>query len=132
MKSDRLVGVLPLKRLFIKHPRKSARATLWSAKASVNFSPADSVESAADAFERYDLISAPVVDGQNKIIGRVTIDEILNHVQSERERGLLSAAGLAEDEDLFAPLARRMRNRWIWIGINLLAAFFCIARCRRV
>ena len=121
--SDRLVGVLPLKRLLLNTPEKRAR-DIMVGESIRQFSPADSVESAADAFERYDLISAPVVDGQNKIIGRVTIDEILNHVQSERERGLLSAAGLAEDEDLFAPLARRMRNRWIWIGINLLAAFF--------
>ena len=118
----RLSGVLPLKRLLLNAPEARAGEIMVSENLRT-FRPADSVEHAAGAFERYDLISAPVLDGTGKIVGRVTIDEILDHIHANRERRLLSSAGVDDEEDLFAPLGRRFANRWRWLFVNMRAAF---------
>ncbi len=118
---ERLAGVLPLKRLLL-HPPQTKAKEITVGENLYLFRPGDDVEKAAGAFERYDLISAPVVDDSGRVIGRITIDEIVEHMHESRERGLLSSAGIREEEDLFAPLPRRFRNRWQWIFINLLAA----------
>lgn len=118
---ERLVGVLPLKRLLL-HPPQTPAMDITVADNLYLFRPGDDTEKAAGAFERYDLISAPVVDDSGRVIGRVTIDDIVEHFHENRERGLLSSAGIREEEDLFAPLPRRFRNRWQWIAINLVAA----------
>lgn len=60
----------------------------------------------------------------HQIVGRLTIDEILDHLQKNRELGLLNSAGVTEEEDLFASLPRRFTNRWRWLLVNLVAAFF--------
>lgn len=119
---DRLAGVLPLKRLLL-NPPETAVCSAMVEKNLYFFRPEDGVEKAAGAFERYDLISAPVLDDENKIAGRITIDEILEHLQESRGRGLLNSAGVAEEEDLFASLPRRFGNRWRWLFVNLLAVF---------
>ena len=119
---DRLAGVLPLKRLLLNPPDAAVRDVMVE-KNLYFFRPEDGVEKAAGAFERYDLISAPVLDDENKIAGRITIDEILEHLHERRGRGLLNSAGVAKEEDLFASLPRRFGNRWRWLFINLLAVF---------
>ncbi len=119
---DRLCGVLPLKRLLLNTPQTTVRE-IMVAESLHFFRPEDGVEKAAGAFERYDIISAPVLDEENKIAGRITIDEILEHLQESRARGLINSAGVAEEEDLFAPLPRRFANRWKWLGVNLVAVF---------
>ena len=119
---DRLAGVLPLKRLLLNPPA----AVVYDVMVSHNlhfFRPEEDVEKAAGAFERYDIISAPVLDDENKIAGRITVDEILDHIQQNRSRGLLNSAGVTEEEDLFASLPRRFGNRWKWLFVNLLAVF---------
>ena len=118
---ERLVGVLPLKRLLLNPPQTPAKQITVSDNLYV-FRPGDNVEKAAGAFERYDLISAPVTDDSGRVVGRLTIDEIVEHMHESRDLGLLSSAGIREEEDLFAPLPRRFMNRWQWIFINLLAA----------
>ncbi|MGI9305750.1 MAG: magnesium transporter, partial [Gammaproteobacteria bacterium] len=119
---DRLAGVLPLKRLLLNPPEAVVRDVMVG-KNLYFFRPEDGAEKAAGAFERYDIISAPVLDDENKIAGRITIDEILEHLQEKRGLGLLNSAGVAEEEDLFASLPRRFANRWRWLFINLLAVF---------
>lgn len=119
---DKLCGVLPLKRLLLNPPDAVTREVMVSDNLHF-FHPEDGVEEAAGAFERYDIISAPVLDEENKIAGRITIDEILDHLQQSRARGLINSAGVAEEEDLFAPLPRRFSNRWRWLFINLVAVF---------
>ena len=118
---ERLVGVLPLKRLLLNPPQTSVQQIAVSDNVYL-FRPGDDIEKAAGAFERYDLISAPVVDDSGRVVGRATIDDIVEHMHESRERGLLSSAGIREEEDLFAPLPRRFMNRWQWICINLVAA----------
>lgn len=116
----RLAGVLPIKRLLLNPPNAEVR-NVMVADSLHFFRAEDGVEKVAGAFERYDLISAPVLDDENKIAGRITIDEILEHVHENRGMGLLNSAGVAEEEDLFAPLMRRFGNRWRWMFVNLIA-----------
>jgi magnesium transporter len=77
----------------------------------------------AREFENYDLISAPVVDEQHKLIGRITIDDVVDVIREEGERSIMSMAGLSEDNDMFAPVITSAKRRGIWLGINLLTAF---------
>lgn len=88
-----------------------------------SFSPGDSLELAAKAFERYDLVSAPVVDQVGKLIGRLTIDAMVDYLRVSSDQDALARAGLRGAEDLFAPVAVSVRNRWPWLALNLCTAF---------
>ena len=76
----------------------------------------------ANLFEQRDLVSAPVIDGDNKLLGRITIDDVVDVIRDEADHSLLSMAGLSEEDDMFAPVVRSSRRRTIWLGINLLTA----------
>jgi magnesium transporter len=93
----------------------------------VSFHPDEDAYDAAQAFERYDLISAPVVDKNGKLIGRLTIDEMVDLIREESETEVLNMAGLREEEDIFASVWRSLRNRWAWLAVNLVTAFHCLA-----
>ncbi len=73
-------------------------------------------------FEDYDLVSAPVVDDNNLLIGRVTIDDVVDVIREEAEQSVMSMAGLNQEDDFFSPVFRSMRKRTIWLGVNLLTA----------
>ena len=77
----------------------------------------------AREFENYDLISAPIVDEEHKLIGRITIDDVVDVIRDEGERSIMSMAGLDEEEDLFSPALISAKRRGLWLGINLLTAF---------
>src|SRR3546814_5857263 len=83
--------------------------------------PLDSDADAAGAFERYDLVSAPVTDDQGRLIGRVTISEVVDVIQEDSQEQALSRAGLQE-EDIFAPVLNAIKNRAPWLLINLCTA----------
>lgn len=89
--------------------------------------PAIAVEDSADGVARqftdHDWISAPVVDDNNILLGRITIDDVVDIIREQAEHQALGAAGLDEDEDLFSPVARAFRRRLTWLGINLGTAF---------
>lgn len=74
-------------------------------------------------FENRDLLSAPVVDDDNRLVGRITIDDIVDIIREEAEHSLMGAAGLDEEEDMFAPVFRSARRRALWLGVNLATAF---------
>jgi magnesium transporter len=74
-------------------------------------------------FENRDLLSAPVVDDDNHLVGRITIDDIVDEIRDEAEHALLGAAGLDEEDDMFAPVVRSARRRALWLGVNLATAF---------
>jgi len=80
------------------------------------------VKEVASLFEKLDLVSAPVVDEQNKLIGRITIDDVVDVIREEGEHSLMSMAGLREEEDMFAPVVASSRRRTVWLGVNLLTA----------
>jgi magnesium transporter len=77
----------------------------------------------ARRFEKHDLISAPVIDKDNHLLGRITIDDVVDVIRDEAEHSMLSMAGLSEDEDTFAPVMRSIHRRSVWLGVNLLTAF---------
>ena len=118
----KLAGVLPLKKILLHDPSNKVGAVMVSERLHT-LSSDDSIPSAIQLFERYDLISVPVIDSNYQLIGRVTIDEIVHHMHNEQSSYLRTTTGLQEDEDLFAPIGRRLRNRSLWIFINLGAAF---------
>ncbi|HUE91454.1 magnesium transporter [Pseudomonas sp.] len=116
-----LKGVLPVKRLLVNDPERLVSEVM--ATDPVSFHPDEDGYDAAQAFERYDLISTPVVDKNGKLIGRLTIDEMVDLIREESESEVLSMAGLREEEDIFASVWKSLRNRWAWLAINLVTAF---------
>jgi magnesium transporter len=89
----------------------------------LSFDPKDSSDRAGQAFERYDLISVPVVDAKQQMIGRLTVETVMDYLRERAEDQALASAGLSEDTDLFAPTWKGARERWPWLAINLLTAF---------
>jgi magnesium transporter len=74
-------------------------------------------------FENRDLLSAPVVDEDNRLVGRIAVDDIVDVIRDEAEHSLMSAAGLDEEDDMFAPVVKSARRRALWLGVNLITAF---------
>ena len=83
----------------------------------------ESADEVARKFSDHDWISAPVVDDGNILLGRITIDDVVDIIRDQAEHQALSAAGLDEDEDMFSPVPRAFRRRVVWLGINLGTAF---------
>jgi magnesium transporter len=116
-----LRGVLPLDRLVARD--SALRVSEVMNKEPTYFLTTDPVDDAAVAFERYDLLSAPVVNLHRQVVGSLTVDDVLDHVTQDTFKQSLSQVGLSEDEDLFAPIWLSGRKRWAWLGLNLLTAF---------
>jgi magnesium transporter len=116
-----LKGVLPLKRLVTTNPDKSVAEIM--ARDLVYFHLDDDAEIAARAFERYDLLSAPVVDRGHKLQGRIGVDAIVDYIRRKSDEERLAEAGLLEEEDIFSGVWKSARNRWFWLAINLITAF---------
>jgi magnesium transporter len=120
-RDEMLTGVLPVNRLLVTDPDLEV-AKVLDGEPTI-FRPEDKAQDAALAFERYDLVSAPVVDGDGRLVGRVTVNAVMDYIRDKSESELLSAGGLRDDEDLFAPVWKSMKNRWTWLAINLVTAF---------
>jgi len=80
----------------------------------------------ASLFEQRDLISAPVVDSNNQLIGRITIDDVVDVIRDEAEHSVMSMAGLDEEDDVFAPVIESTKSRSIWLGVNLITVFVAV------
>ncbi|MBP1475810.1 magnesium transporter [Frateuria sp. MAH-13] len=116
-----LTGVVPLHWLLVNSPEKMVSEVMAP---DVNtFHPADDAYEVAQAFERYDLVTAPVVDDGGRLIGRITVDAMVDVIREESESEALSRVGLREEEDIFASVWASLRNRWSWLAINLVTAF---------
>lgn len=116
-----LVGTVPLQALLVLPPGTPVGAAM--SPDTPTFSPLDDASDAVKAFERYDLVSAPVVDERGKLIGRLTVDAAMDVMRQQADLQALRTAGLQEDEDLFAAPFASARNRWPWLGVNLVTAF---------
>lgn len=117
---DVLRGVLPLKRLVVNDLELGVADVM--ADDPVVFHPEDLADDASKAFERYDLVTAPVVDADNKLVGRLTVDTVMDYIREEAESDMLSMAGLREEEDLFSSVWKSVQNRWTWLAVNLVTA----------
>jgi len=120
-REERLLGVLPVNRLIVSDPETTVEAIMRPP--GVKLRQHEKADAAASAFERYDLVSAPVVDTNDRLVGRVTVDEVLDFVRQSGEEDLLAQAGLRQEEDVFASVWASFRNRWAWLAINLVTAF---------
>jgi len=78
-------------------------------------------------FENRDLLSAPVVDDDFRVLGRITVDDVVDVIRDEAEHSLMSAAGLDEEDDMFAPVVKSATRRALWLGVNLGTAFLAAA-----
>lgn len=120
-REDYLKGLLPINRLLVTDPETLVADVME--KDVVKFHPADEAQDAAAAFERYDLVSAPVVDSDGKLVGRMTVNAVVDYIREATDTDKLTAGGLKEEEDLFASVWKSVQNRWTWLAINLVTAF---------
>jgi magnesium transporter len=117
----RLRGTLPLGRLIVSD--LDAEVATVMVPERVTLHPQDRAEDAAQAFERYDLVSAPVVDARERLVARLTVDAVVDYIREASAETQLAEGGLREEEDIFAPVFNSFRNRWSWLAINLVTAF---------
>jgi magnesium transporter len=121
-RGGKLRGTLPLARLIVTDLERQVGDVM--VPESVKLRPEDRAEDAAQAFERYDLVSAPVVDLiSGALVGRVTVNAVVDYIREKSEEKQLAEAGLSKEEDVFAPILDSFRNRWAWLAINLVTAF---------
>lgn len=120
-RTGQFVGILPLTKLLIKDPGMSVREAMNTDAKAIPAST--SARDVAQMFEREDLVTAPVVDDNGVLLGRITIDDVVDVILEGADHSLMSMAGMDEDEDTFAPVWKTTRRRAVWLGINLLTAF---------
>ncbi|MDQ2695745.1 MAG: magnesium transporter [Pseudomonadota bacterium] len=120
-RADRYLGLLPLSRLLTAPPETTVAELMDRQVAGIPAAmPAREV---AVLFEQRDFISAPVINDDGILLGRITIDDVVDVIRDQGEHDLMSMAGLDEEEDMFAPVVPSARRRALWLGINLITAF---------
>ncbi|MCB1625057.1 MAG: magnesium transporter [Pseudomonadales bacterium] len=120
-RNDRYLGTIPLTRLLTEDEDTVVGESLESE--SPRIVPDMTAHDVAQLFQDRDLVSAAVVDPHGKLLGRITIDDVVDVIREEAEHSLLSMAGLPDEEDLFAAVIPSSRRRFLWLGINLMTAF---------
>lgn len=120
-KDNQLLGELLLTDILLNKPKTLVSDVMN--ERPTTFQLNDKAEDAASAFERYNLISAAVTDAKGKLIGRVTIEDIIDLVNAENESNIRKMGGISQEEDVFAPVRKSVRKRWAWLAINLCTAF---------
>lgn len=119
-RKDHYLGLLPLSVLLTRDPSVTVREVMITDSNAIPSSMPD--HEVATLFEQHDWVSAPVVNEQGKLLGRITIDDVVDVIREDADHSLMSMAGLDEDEDTFATVMRTTPRRAIWLGINLLTA----------
>ena len=121
-RDDELLGILPLKEVLVSDPSTSVREVM---REDINAIPVDmAATKVAQLFEQHDWVSAPVINSDGKLLGRITIDDIVDVIRDSAEHSLMSMAGLDEEDDAFAPVLKTARRRALWLGVNLFTAVF--------
>ncbi len=120
-KNNKLLGELPLTEILLNTPEKLV-SEVMNAKPTT-FLIDDKAEDAAGAFERYNLISAAVIDAKGKLMGRVTIEDVVDLVNETNDSSMRKMGGVNPEEDVFAPVRKAVRTRWTWLAVNLCTAF---------
>ncbi|MDP6968501.1 MAG: magnesium transporter, partial [Gammaproteobacteria bacterium] len=119
-RKDRYIGLLPITKMLVSDPHTEVREIMDTELEAINADLHDS--EVANLFERHDWVSAPVVNKEGRILGRITIDDVVDVIREDADHSLMRMAGLDEDEDTFAPVLKTSRRRAVWLGINLLTA----------
>jgi magnesium transporter len=120
-RNDHLVGLVLTSRLLTAEP--SLRISQLIDREPIRFNVLTPAKEVAAAFARYNLVSAPVVDEDIRLLGRITVDDVVDVMREEADHSVMAPAGLSEEEDLFAPVVRSTSRRAIWLGVNLITAF---------
>lgn len=116
-----LLGELTLTDILLNKPKKLVLEVMNDKPTTFRLD--DKAEDAAGAFERYNLISAAVIDAKGKLMGRVTIEDVVDLVNEENDSNIRKMGGVNPDEDVFAPVRKSVRTRWAWLALNLCTAF---------
>ncbi|MCI5107802.1 MAG: magnesium transporter [Pseudomonadales bacterium] len=119
-RKDQLQGVLPLRALLVSDPNTTVSEILSE---DIHPIPVDmEATQVAQLFEQHDWVSAPVIDNDGKLVGRITIDDVVDVIRDSTEHSLMSMAGLDEEDDTFAPVFKTAKRRAVWLGVNLMTA----------
>ncbi len=118
---DAYLGLLPLTRLLTDDPERTVAEVMDTAATGI--APATPASEVAMLFQDRDLLSAPVVDADGRLLGRITVDDVVDVIREEAAHPLMSMAGLDEEDDVFAGIRKSTRRRAVWLGINLATAF---------
>ncbi len=119
-RNDHYIGRLPLSSLLTNEESLTVAELMLSDETAIP--AATDKKDVALLFEQRDLISAPVVDDQNILLGRITVDDVVDVIREGADHSIMSMAGLDEEQDMFAPATRSARRRAVWLGINLCTA----------
>ena len=121
-RDDEFLGILPLRKVLVSDPNTSVREVM---REDIKAIPVGmEATQVAQLFEQHDWVSAPVVDDGGKLLGRITIDDVVDVIRDSTEHSLMSMAGLDEEDDTFAPVVKTARRRALWLGVNLMTAVF--------
>ncbi len=119
-RDDELLGILPLREVLVSDPNTSVREVM---REDIEAIPVDmEATQIAQLFEQHDWVSAPVIDNNQKLLGRITIDDVVDVIRDSTEHSLMSMAGLDEEDDTFAPIIKTAKRRALWLGVNLMTA----------
>lgn len=118
----RLKGSISVSQILTTDPSTPVRDVMRTDRLTLN--PLDEATDAAQAFERYDLVSAAVVDESGRLVGRLTVNEVVDVIREESEEDAFGAVGLDDEQDIFASVWESAKSRWLWLGVNLCTAFF--------
>ena len=124
-RNNKYQGALKLSRLLTNNPETPVAKIMSQ---DIEPIPADAPsEEVVWEFENRDLISAPVIDSDNRLVGRITVDDIVDVIRDEAEHSLMGAVGLDEEDDMFAPATKSAKRRALWLGINLLTVLLAVS-----
>ena len=124
-RNDRYLGSLFVSRLLTRDPDSSVADVMDATFQPIPATMADN--EVAREFQDRDLVSAPVVDEQGKLLGQITVDDVVDVIQEQADEDIRRMAGLPEEDDMFAPVIASARRRAVWLGINLATAFLASA-----
>ncbi|MDH3860052.1 MAG: magnesium transporter, partial [Gammaproteobacteria bacterium] len=118
---DHYMGALYLRDLLTNDPEAEVKSIMRTDVDAMHVHMSDN--EVAREFEKYDLVSAAIVDEEHRLIGRITVDDVVDVIRDEGDHSIMGMAGLSEEEDMFSPVLVTSKRRGIWLGINLLTAF---------
>jgi len=122
---DFFIGAVSLSSLVTAKPETSISSLINN---DIQAIAADMEETAvAQLFERYDWLSAPVIDDSGRLLGRITIDDVIDIIREDAEHTMMSMAGLDDEADTFAPVIKSTQQRSVWLGVNLITALLAVA-----
>jgi magnesium transporter len=119
-KENKFLGDVQLATLLTKSPSLTVREVMDNESEAIPMSMGES--EVAQLFERHNWISAPVIDDNGQLLGRITIDDVVDVIREEAEHSMMSMAGLDDEEDTFAPVVKSTKRRSVWLGVNLVTA----------